>query len=398
MNPTLTGYTGAMVVHWVPDVTVTGGGTTLNVDMLGARDVKLADGTSDPAATDIVGGRMYQMWYDAGLGKFRLQQGVDAAVALTRTGNQAGQTLLCASSGGSGAAYTCTMNPTLTGYTGAMVVHWVPGVTVAGGGTTLNVDMLGARDVKLADGTSDPAPTDVIGGRMYQMWYDAGLGKFRLQQGVDAAVALTRTGSQAGQALICGSSGGSGAAYTCTMNPTLTGYSGGMVVHWVPDVTSTGGGTTLNVDMLGAKDVKLADGTSDPTPTDIVGGRMYQMWYDAGLGKFRLQQGVDAAVALTRTGNQAGQTLLCASSGGSGAAYTCAMNPTLTGYSGGMVVHWVPDVTVADGGTNLNMDMLGAKDVKLADGTSDPSPTDIVGGRMYQIWYDAAIGKFRRVQ
>jgi len=114
--------------------------------------------------------------------------------------------------------------------------------------------------------------------------------------------------------------------------------------------------------------------------------------------KLNLQQGLDSAVVLTRPGYQSGQTLLCASSGGSGATYTCAMNPTLTSYTGGMVMHWVPDVTVTGGGTTLNVDMLGAKAVKLADGTSDPAPTDIVGGRLYQIWYDAGIGKFRRVQ
>lgn len=114
--------------------------------------------------------------------------------------------------------------------------------------------------------------------------------------------------------------------------------------------------------------------------------------------KLNFQQGVDSAAVLTRPGHQSGQTLICRPSGGSGTDYACAMNPTLAAYTGGMVVHWVPDVTVAGGGTTLNVDMLGAKDVKLADGTSAPTPTDIIGGRMYQIWYDAAIGAFRRVQ
>ena len=114
--------------------------------------------------------------------------------------------------------------------------------------------------------------------------------------------------------------------------------------------------------------------------------------------KFNFQQWVDSAAVLTRPGHQSGQTLICRSSGGSGTDYTCAMNPTLTAYTGGMVVHWVPDVTVAGGGTTLNVDILGAKDVMLADGTSTPTSTDIIGGRMYQIWYDAAIGTFRRVQ
>jgi len=36
----------------------------------------------------------------------------------------------------------------------------------------LNVDTLGAISVKLPDGASDPASTDILAGRMYVIWYD----------------------------------------------------------------------------------------------------------------------------------------------------------------------------------------------------------------------------------
>ncbi|MGD0668006.1 MAG: hypothetical protein ABSB23_10605 [Bryobacteraceae bacterium] len=64
------------------------------------------------------------------------------------------------------------------------------------------------------------------------------------------------------------------------MTPTATAYTVGMVLHWIPDVNGAGGATTLNVDSLGAKSIKQADGVSDPSATDIVAGSMHEVWYD----------------------------------------------------------------------------------------------------------------------
>src|SRR6266567_2685242 len=47
-----------------------GGSTTMNVDTLGAVAVKQFDGTTDPAAADIVANRLYPLWYDGAV--FRL--------------------------------------------------------------------------------------------------------------------------------------------------------------------------------------------------------------------------------------------------------------------------------------------------------------------------------------
>jgi len=129
----------------------------------------------------------------------------------------------------------------------------------------------------------------------------------------------------------------------------------------------------------------------------VPGSGIFTMIFDTGT-KFNVQQSVDSAVVLTRAGLQSGRTLLCASAGASDTAYTCTMIPRLTAYATGMLVNWIPDVSAAGGGTTLDIDILGPKDVKLADGTSDPTADDIVGGRMYLIWYDGAMGKFRRVQ
>jgi hypothetical protein len=86
--------------------------------------------------------------------------------------------------------------------------------------------------------------------------------------------------------LVCASASSSGTTYTCAMSPTLKAYSIGMVLHWIPDMTATGGATTLNVDALGAITVTLSNGSSNPANTDIIGGQLYGIWYDGS--KFRM--------------------------------------------------------------------------------------------------------------
>ena len=77
----------------------------------------------------------------------------------------------------------------------------------------------------------------------------------------------TQQGEQSGSALLCASASGSGSAYTCNMTPTAAAYTTGMTLRWKPDRNGNGGATTLNVDTLGGKSLKLADGASDPAAT-----------------------------------------------------------------------------------------------------------------------------------
>jgi hypothetical protein len=104
--------------------------------------------------------------------------------------------------------------------------------------------------------------------------------QINVQQTVDPAVVQTRANQQSGQSLLCASAGASGSTYTCSMSPTLTTYTTGMMVNWKPDVNGIGGATTLNIDVLGAKPIKLNDGTANPGVSDILGGRMYLLWFD----------------------------------------------------------------------------------------------------------------------
>ena len=124
--------------------------------------------------------------------------------------------------------------------------------------------------------------------------------EINIQSALDTAAVETQSGEQSGSALLCASSGGSASQYTCTLSPTLAAYTGGMVLHWKPDVNGAGGPTTLNVDTLGAAPVKLADGVTNPGSTTIAAGQLFDVWYDGSV--FRIGSG---------GGNSAGLSPAC---------------------------------------------------------------------------------------
>lgn len=103
-----------------------------------------------------------------------------------------------------------------------------------------------------------------------------------------------------------------------------------------------------------------------------------------------IETSANSAVTPTLASEQATSSRLCASSSGSATAYTCALSPTLTAYTPGMVLDWKPDVNASGGPATLNVDTLGAAPLTLADGATAPGAGDIVAGRMQQIWYDGA--------
>ncbi len=154
---------------------------------------------------------------------------------------------------------------------------WVP----EAGGSGAAVSVQNGGNAVGAEGTAN----FVAGSGIVNSITDLG-NKINIQQSIDSAAVLSKAAAQTGQALICQSGGGSGTTYTCSMSPTLTAYTKGMVINWVADVTTGGSGATLNVDLLGAVKVTEADGISNPTATDILGGRLYTIWYDGTV--FRL--------------------------------------------------------------------------------------------------------------
>ena len=201
-----------------------------------------------------------------------------------------------------------------------------------------------------------------------------------IQSSSNTAVTPTLSSEQAGGVRLCASASGSATTYSCAMSPTLTLYTAGMILDWKPDVSASGGATTLNVDFLGATPVKLADGVTNPGPEDILTGRLQLVWFDGAA--FRLLNNNQT----TSTGVR-----LCASASGSATTYTCAGSPTLFSYTSGMILDWKPDVTATGGAITLNVDSPGATAVKLPDGVTNPAAGDLVAGRLQQIWFDGTV-------
>lgn len=151
--------------------------------------------------------------------------------------------------------------------------------------------------------------------------------------------------------------------------------------NWVPQ-----GGTPGSVTIQNDSTPVGARGTENFTP----GAGLVNVITDTG-SRLNIQQTVDTALIVSKAALQGGQALLCQSQSASAATYTCALSPTLTGYSSGMVLNWKPDITGAGGSTTLNVDLLGATPVTKGDGITSPAAGDIVAGQLHPVWYDGAV-------
>ena len=181
---------------------------------------------------------------------------------------------------------TCTQNELLyltTATAGSNIYACVsPGVWVPEAGTSAQSPVIENNGTPVA---SRPIQNYVSGLGLTNILTDLGT-QINIQQGIDTTAVVSQASEQSGQTLMCASASGSGTAYTCNLSPPLTGYTAGMLLHWIPDLTAAGGGTTLNVETLGAVSVTGADGSTSPTPSQIVAGQLYLIWYDGTV--FRL--------------------------------------------------------------------------------------------------------------
>lgn len=182
-----------------------------------------------------------------------------------------------------------------------------------------------------------------------------------VQQAIDTAIIPTRADLQSTLSQACNSTGTSTTAYVCTMSPVLTAYTSGMTVYWRPNLDATAGAVSLEIDTLGAKAIKRADGTSDPLAGEIRSGRMYALWYDGTsfrLPANRLLAGTQTLVLARCLGGSAvaGDAVATAASGA--ATFDCTGGNALRGVasfantgSPEMYVHfWLPaDFSTAAG-------------------------------------------------
>jgi hypothetical protein len=138
--------------------------------------------------------------------------------------------------------------------------------TIQSNGTTVGAESI--INFLPGGGTITPTVSDVPGS------------KINIALDVNTSVVQTLPNAQSGTPLLCAPASASGTGYLCSMSPTLTMYTIGMISNFKPDVNGTGGATTLNIDALGSRAVKLSDGTTNPGASDIVAGHFYLFAYD----------------------------------------------------------------------------------------------------------------------
>ncbi len=117
---------------------------------------------------------------------------------------------------------------------------------------------------------------------------------------LNTAVGLTNASAQANKPWFCSSVTGT-TTYACSLSAAapLTAYTTGLCVDLMVDTSNTGA-ATVNIDGLGAKPIKIADGSTDPAPNQIVAGREIRICYDGSV--FRLPTAVPlAAISLDGT-------------------------------------------------------------------------------------------------
>ncbi|MGA3260595.1 MAG: hypothetical protein ABSE35_17070 [Bryobacteraceae bacterium] len=206
-----------------------------------------------PTGANLYGCTAVNTWSAQGGQASSMMQGTLAGAPKTCT---AGQTYFATDASAGANLYGCSAANTWTSEGGSE--------TVASNGVTVG---------------SRPTTNFLTGVGLISVITDTGT-EINIQSALDTAVVATLPGEQTGSSLLCGPTSGSANSYECSMTPTATAYTLGMVLHWIPNVNGAGGATTLNVDSLGATSVKQADGVSDPSATDIVAASMREVWYD----------------------------------------------------------------------------------------------------------------------
>lgn len=160
-----------------------------------------------------------------------------------------------------------------------------------------------------------------------------------------------------------GTDGGAADAYTFTMTPTLTAYATG---QRFAGIIGTGndntGACTVNIDGIGAKNVKLADGT-DPAANDIVGDEVSEFLYDGTNMVLLNPKTILAAVTLAE------ERLLGRITGGNVAGLTKAQVLTFLAALGQQTIWLLPGTlspTTTNGCAAAATEELATNDVQVS--------------------------------
>jgi hypothetical protein len=109
---------------------------------------------------------------------------------------------------------------------------------------------------------------------------DINSNKFTNVENASARTHFAAAGQVQDSSLVYVGAGGTGDAITLDLTPSITAYAAGQTFHFKASATNTGA-ATINVDAVGAKDIKKgAAGSTALAAGDITSGGMYTVQYD----------------------------------------------------------------------------------------------------------------------
>lgn len=179
-----------------------------------------------------------------------------------------------ATSGGSANAQTLTLSPIVTAYVAGQRFSFLAGFTNTAA-ATLNVNGVGAKNIFNAATGAAIGAGEIVVGRAYEVLYDGT--QFQLLNDV--------TPIQNGDYIWLGTTGGTATAQTASATPAITAYKAGqkfraLIGAGLSSTGSTPTAHTINLNSLGAKNIKHNGDGGNPTFGSWVAGRIIELLYD----------------------------------------------------------------------------------------------------------------------
>ena len=165
--------------------------------------------------------------------------------------------------------------------------------------------------------------------------------------------------------------------YTATMTPTISDYATGQI-YLVKFTNGNTGTTTVNLDSVGAKTVKRLDGLN-LLSGDIYDGMVAMLVYDGTNMQLINAQTIKAL-------HFQNNTFKYAADSGSANAIIASITPAPTSYVTGMGV-LIKMAAANSGASTINLNSLGVKNIKRADGTALQAG-DLKLGQIVELVYD----------
>jgi hypothetical protein len=420
--PSIGAYTTSQVV-WMKANTANTGAATANFNALGPKTIKKTTSgiTTDLATNDIRAGQWVLLVYDgtnfqmasalanaAGgtwgsitgtlSAQTDLQSALDAKLAITTA--QVGTPWYCRSTTGND-GYTCTVSPALgVGYTrgqcltlDADTANTGPAALTADGFTSVPIVRQNGDNLQNGDVPANKPITVCNDGTNFVIQ-----GGSSAVGGGDALISSVQSGAY----LTC-NAGSGGTPHTCNLSPAITGYTDGMVVRFVRTGGSQETGVvTLNINSLGAKNIKVHGTTTDPGNFCNVpaGPVAVPLVYNAGLDVFWMEHCVNEANrgdAVAMANLQRNYGLVC-TTGGTATAYTCSLNQSISGGVTGELVGYADKATyhvkmhaTSGADATIEFEALGARNLYRASTSLRIQAGELVANNTYALTYNSSL-------